>query len=178
MFGRIKTWLLSLRDDTVADQQSEIAGLKAELATLAAKKAKLGDLATRRLENWRRDTERLYAAIDGVGRRFDGNLCEYSPEAIRDAVKDHVASQVQSIELRASKSEKDVEDLRAALADERRQHDQTRGALNASEAENAEVWQRIEKIRAQTAADIAIQARRKAIAETDARRKPEDDEAA
>jgi hypothetical protein len=81
----------------------------------------------------------------------------------------------QTIELRASKAEKDADDLRTALADERHEHDKTKKSLEASDEQNEHLWDIVQRDRARVAAEIAIHNRRKAQAETDSKRPPEDE---
>lgn len=169
---RLRLWLQSRRDESLRSLLRELAEIKQALNTERYEHRHTLEQRDRNHLLLSGESAILGAVLKGIG--FE----TVTPAAAQHAVGAHIDARLQAIEVRASQAERIAEDLRSTLTDERREHDQTRGALNASEAENAEAWRRVEKIRAQTAADIAIQARRKAIAETDARRKPEDDESA
>lgn len=178
MFDRLRRWLFSLRDETVRELGRQLVDAEMQSDELA--KTLEGVNRTCREIMAERDTaERLLNAVaKGIGfEPFDQSWRE-SPAAAMHAVGAHIDAKLSAIELRASKAEKDAEDLRAALASERHEHEKTTAAKEVAEAQNEAVWQVNELDRARRAAEVAIQNRRKAQAETDARRPPDDDQAA
>lgn len=173
MLTRLRRWLFHLIDVELRSARSEIHALK---TALNKERYEHGHTIESR-DRWSGATQRTAAILEAVRQELgiEDQLENLTPAAAQHAVGAHLDAMIQAIELRASKAEKDAEDLRAALADERHQHEVTQANLRVASAENMSAWKVIERDRARVSAEMAIANRRKAQAETDARRTPEDE---
>ena len=145
MFRRFRTWLTSLRDETVADQEAEIRSQSDHIASLVRQRDELSS----RLDSLENIRDRLLGLIDAILKAIDftaGPVDEAwkdAPAVAMHAVGAHVDRLRAADVRRANEAESAANDLRAEinqfqrqLEAEKRAHEATRHEKKCTEAEN------------------------------------------
>lgn len=178
MLRPLLTWLISLRDSVVAEQRAEIKAWEERGAAYYDELQKL----KQSLSDVRGVRTRLLKLIDAILKGIDFPVESVSeewkdtPATAQAAVGSHVDARLSALQVRASKAEKDAEDLRAALEQERTNHAKTSAKLEVSDEQNEHLWDLLQRDRSRVAAEAAIHNRRRAQAENDARRRSDDED--
>lgn len=157
MFRRLRTWLLSLRDETVSDQAAEI---RAWEERGAAYKQRL-DEREESLKHVREVRTRLLKLIDALLKGIDFPIASVTeewknaPAAALHAVGLHLDRLRASDLERAERAERKLAEIEHDLAEVRHELDTTSRALEVAEAQNGHLWRTNELLKADISSYLA-----------------------